>query len=464
MTDIKHNQKKSSLVRTLQNSLNLNQGFTIVELLIVVVVIAILAAVTIVGYNGVSRSAVEATMKSDLESSAKTLEADNIRNSAYPTTINSANNGQGLKPSGNSQFAYRTTPTGYCVSITNPKTSAIFNISSTTGKISDGICEAVVGTFAGSGVQGSTNGTGTAAQFSNPEGVAVDSTGTVYVADTGNSRIRKISPAGVVTSFAGADTGLQGSADGTGTAARFYLPKGIAVDSTGTVYVGDSVNHLIRKISPAGVVTTLAGSGTQGFADGTGAAAQFYFPEGVAVDNTGTVYVADSGNHRIRKISPAGVVTTLAGSNNAGFDDGTGAAAQFYRPYGVAVDSSGTVYVADSVCIRKISPSGVVTTLAGSNAYSFADGTGAAAMFDTLYDIAIDSSGTLYAADGVNNRIRKISQSGVVTTLAGSSTQGFADGMGSAAQFRQPHGVAVDSSTGTVYVADYYNHRIRKIN
>jgi sugar lactone lactonase YvrE/Tfp pilus assembly protein PilE len=321
--------------------------------------------------------------------------------------------------------------------------------------------EGVVSTLAGSGTAGSSDGTGAAAQFDHPASVAVDSSGTVYVADAYNNRIRKISPAGFVSTLAG--SGTAGFADGTGAEAQFNYPASVAVDSSGTVYVADINNHRIRKISPAGVVSTLAGSGTAGFADGTGAEAQFNYPYGVAVDSSGTLYVADINNHRIRKISPAGVVSTLAGSGTAGFADGTGAAARFYQPTSVAVDTSGTVYVADTNNnrIRKISPAGVVSTLAGST-FGFADGTGAAAQFNYPYGVAVDSSGSVYVADFYNNRIRKISPAGVVSTLAGSGTAGSSDGTGTVAQFGNPAGAAVDSS-GTVYVADYNNHSIRKI-
>ena len=209
----------------------------------------------------------------------------------------------------------------------------------------------MVTTLAGS-TQGFADGTGSAAQFNRPQGVTVDSAGTVYVADFYNNRIRKITSAGVVTTLAGS---TQGFADGIGSAAKFYYPNGVAVDSSGTVYVADTYNHHIRTITSAGVVTTLAGSDGPGSADGTGSAAQFNYPIGVAVDSSGAVYVADSNNHRIRTITPAGVVTTLAGST-FGYADGTGSAAQFYYPYGVAVDSSGAVYVVDrgDSRIRKI--------------------------------------------------------------------------------------------------------------
>jgi sugar lactone lactonase YvrE len=318
-------------------------------------------------------------------------------------------------------------------------------------------------TLAGSGDPGNADGIGEAAQFKSPYGVAVDSTGNVYVADLINYRIRKITPGGTVSTLAGT---TQGYADGTGTAAKFGSPYGVAVDSAGTVYVADSSNHRIRKITPGGTVSTLAGSGTAGgFAEGSGTAAKFKSPFGVAVDSAGTVYVADSSNHRIRKITPgdAGTVSTLAGSGDPGNADGPGTAAQFYQPYGVAVDSAGTVYVADidNHRIRKITPEGEVTTLAGSGNPGYAEGSGTAAQFSSPRGVAVDSAGTVYVADSLNHRIRKITPDGTVSTLAG-STQGFADGTGTAAQFNNPTGVAVNSA-GTVYVADMGTNRIRKI-
>ena len=314
----------------------------------------------------------------------------------------------------------------------------------------------MVTTLAGS-TAGYADGTGTAAQFFHPSGVAVDSSGNVYVADSYNHKIRKITPQGVVTTLAGSTAGY---ADGTGTAAQFYDPYGLAVDSSGNVYVADLINHKIRKITPQGVVSTFAGS-TAGYADGTGTAAQFNDPYGLAFDSSGNVYVADRDNHKIRKITPAGVVTTLAGST-AGYADGTGTAAKFNYPSGVAVDSSGNVYVVDyfNQKIRKITPAGVVTTLAGSTA-GYADGTGTAAQFYNPEGVAVDSSGNLYVSDRVNQKIRKITPQGVVTTLAG-STAGYVDGPATTAKFSDPNGVAVDS-IGNVYVGDSYNRKIRKI-
>ena len=307
----------------------------------------------------------------------------------------------------------------------------------------------IVTTLAGSGTDGYGDGTGTGASFNWPTGVAVDSSLNVYVADSDNHKIRKITSAGVVTTLAG--SGSSGSADGTGTLASFSYPKGVSVDTEGNVYVADTNNSKIRKITPGGAVTTLAGSGSSGSVDGTGAAAGFSYPWGVAVDNSGNVYVADSNNHKIRKITSAGVVTTLAGSGSSGFADGTGTLASFSYPKGVAVDIGGYIYVTDyevdnNAKIRKITPEGVVTTLASVG---------------ISIGVAVDGIGNLYV-NSSNNKILKITSEGDVMTLAGSGSNGSADGVGTLASFSYPKGVAVDINSN-VYVADTNNAKIRKI-
>ena len=312
---------------------------------------------------------------------------------------------------------------------------------------------------------GSADGTGSAAQFENPAGVAVDPLGNVYVADLANNTIRKVTPAGVVTTIAGTPA-YAGYADGTGSAAQFHNPFGVAVDSTGNIYVADTGNSAIRKITSSGVVTHLAGSNTFGVgsADGVGSAALFDTPEGIAVDNAGTIYVADTYNSTIRKVTPAGVVTTFAGTAGVmGIVDGTGSAAQFYRPTGIAIDSAGNIYVTDLDTIREITPAGVVTTIAGTPGISlYADGTGSAALFNYPWGVAVDSTGNVYVADNGDNTIRKITSGGVVTTIAGTAgTTGSADGTGSAALFRFPQGIAVDNA-GNLYVADGGNDTIRE--
>lgn len=322
-----------------------------------------------------------------------------------------------------------------------------------------------VTTLAGSGTAGSTNATGTAASFNGPFSVAVDTAGNVYVAEFTSHLIRKVTSTGVVTTLAGT-VGSSGSANGTGTAASFYSPSGVAVDSTGNVYVADTFNHLIRKISSTGVVTTLAGTGSSGSTNATGTAASFNGPFSVALDSSNNVYVADSLNNLIRKIDTAGVVTTLAGSGALGSTNGTGTAATFNHPYGVAVDASGNVYVSESApnLVRKITSAGVVTTLAGTGAVGSANGTGTAASFSDPMGVAVDALGNVYVADYANHLIRKITPAAVVTTLAGiAGTNGSTNGAATSATFKNPKGLTVDAS-GNVYVADYGNNLIRKIS
>ncbi|HTD07152.1 NHL repeat-containing protein [Undibacterium sp.] len=327
---------------------------------------------------------------------------------------------------------------------------------------------AVVTTLAGSGIQGNANGTGTAASFNYPEHIAVDTSGNVYVADSGNNLIRKVTPTGVVTTLAG--SGIQGNANGTGTAASFNNPGGVTVDVSGNVYVADFRNNLIRKITPAGMVTTLAGDGSHNSANGIGTAASFAFPGDVTVDAAGNVYVADVSNYMIRKITPAGLVTTYAGIGSPAlplYGNGPANTASFALPDSVAVDALGNVYVADTGnnSIRKITAAGMVSSLAGdlyANSGS-ANGTGTAATFSAPTGVAVDASGNVYVSDSGNNLIRKITAAGVVTTIAGNASDTSINGTGTAAGFRNPVGVAVDSS-GNLYVSDSGSHLIRKIS
>ncbi|MFY8033105.1 MAG: hypothetical protein ACOVMN_01215, partial [Flexibacteraceae bacterium] len=289
-----------------------------------------------------------------------------------------------------------------------------------------------------------------------------DANGNLYVGDRLNHRIRKITPAGEVTTLAG--SGTAGFTNATGTSAAFNQPIGMAVDASGNVYVADYSNNRIRKITSAGVVTTLAGSGTTGYADGTGTAAAISGPHGVCVDASGNVYVACYNDHRIRKITAAGVVTTIAGSGIAGFANGTGTAATFNNPTSIAVDGLGNLYVADpnNNRIRKITPTGVVTTFAGSGTAGSANGTGTAATFNSPYFVVADGAGNVVVSEIGNIKIRQITPAGVVTTIAGTGTRGFTNGLGTVATFYDPSGVAVDPS-GNIYVADYNNHSIRKL-
>lgn len=422
--------------------------------------------------------------------------------------------------------------------------------------------DGIVSTLAGTGIAGNTNGAGNVASFEEPFGIAVDANSNVYVTDQQNYRVRKITPQGIVSTFAGS---IKGDADGIGTAARFFRPSGITVDTGGNVYVSDVVNLKIRRITPSGVVTTLCGSGNNGSLDGAANVASFKEPSGLAfdaktgriyiadisnnsiratlvangavitiagiqakgandgpwnsatfsfpkdmvADDAGNVYVADAGNNRIRKISTAGVVTTFAtglssptglaidkagnlyvsaegtnsvykvsasggvgllaggggsGPNGSGADEGVGAAASFDTPCGLAVDAQGNVYVADKKNhkIRKITPSGEVSSFAGSGLNGSNNGVGNAASFYRPTGVAIDTAGNLFVADQSNNLIRKINKSGTVTTIAGDGTMGANDGSALAASFYQPYGISVDV-TGNVYVGDLFNNKFRKL-
>ncbi len=329
--------------------------------------------------------------------------------------------------------------------------------------------EGVVTTIAGSpGLSGSSDGSANAARFFSPSGLALDNSGILYVADAGNHTIRKITPAGIVTTLAGAAR-QTGNTDGVSIGARFNLNRsGLAVGGDGNIYIADTNNSTIRKITPAGVVTTFAGqAGQRGSVDGVGGDARFTAPYSVAIDPTENIYVADSNNRTIRKITPAGLVTTLAGTatSNAGQQaaDGTGPGARFSRPTGVAVDSAGNVYGSEynSYTVRKVTALGVVTTLAGTAKVGAADGIGGAAQFDFPWGLAVDGDGNVYVADANNNTVRKITSGGVVSTLAGIPL-GNVDGTGSAARFSSPSGIAADRD-GNLYVSDTGNRAIRKI-
>ncbi len=366
-------------------------------------------------------------------------------------------------------------PAGVAVSGTNTVTVYVADVANGTIRaLTPAGANWVSSTLAGSASAGSTDATGSAARFYWPGAAAVDVAGNVYVADTQNGTIRKVSADGGVSTLAGS-AGNFGSADGTGSNARFDGPQGIAIDSAGTLYVADTVNATIRKITAQGVVSTLAGSaGNYGITDGTGSAARFYEPQGVAVDSAGNVYVADTGNQTIREMTAAGVVSTLAGvPGSYGNIDGTGSnegtnTARFNGPAALAVDSGDNVYVADyfNHTIRKITPAGVVSTLAGlPGVWGNTDGTNSAARFYEPAGIAVDSAGSVYVLDSGNHSIRKLVPAGtnwVVSTLAGvPGVSGSSDGMGNTVEFNYPAGLAVDI-TGFLYVADTGNNTIRE--
>ncbi|MGH7970618.1 MAG: NHL repeat-containing protein, partial [Limisphaerales bacterium] len=328
--------------------------------------------------------------------------------------------------------------------------------------------DATVSTLAGlAEVPGSADGDVTSARFNLPYGLAVDEASNIYVADSGNQTIRKITPGGVVLTVAGVPGGA-GSDDGLGDAARFYGPTGLTIDRGGNLYVADSGSSTIRKITPSGFVSTLAGSsGAFISADGAGSTARFNWPFAVATDASGSVFIADTLNHTIRKLTPNGLVSTVAGSAGIqGHADGLGSSATFTEPESLGLDTPGNIYVADTDnhTIRKITPAGEVTTLAGRALTPGADdGTNSTATFRWPSGVAVTAGGAVFVADSGNSTIRLISPTGVVTTLAGLAGQpGNADGPASEARFNFPWGIALDPS-GNLYISDYYSHTIRKL-
>ena len=330
----------------------------------------------------------------------------------------------------------------------------------------------LVSTLAGSS-PGFTEGVGTAAQFRLPSGLAVDALGNGYMADKADHRIRKIAADGTSSTVAG--TGVAGFVNGPASTAtpptlpaQFNAPAGVALAADGTLYVTDSQNHCIRAVSTAGSVTTYSGFGSAGFTDGAGAGARFNTPLGIAIDAAGNLYVADSLNHRIRKVAADGSVSTLAGSGTPGSADGPAGAAQFNAPAGIAVSAAGIVYVTETGkhSLRRIQTNGtnvVVDTFAGSAATAgSANGAGTAATFSSPAGLAVDASGNLYVADTGNHRIRKITAAGGVTTYAGTGVQGLLDGFGTVAKFDSPVAVAV-SPAGAVWVGELTHATLRSI-
>ncbi len=324
-----------------------------------------------------------------------------------------------------------------------------------------------VTTLAGSiGTSGTSDGTGAAAKFSSPNSLAIDSSNNIYVSDKANHSIRKVTSAGVVTTLAGV-AGSAGTKDGAAATAKFKTPTGLAVDGSSNVLVVDSANNSIRKIVSS-VVSTLAGSvGVSGGSDGTGVAARFSNPSGLAVDSSGNLYVSDKGNHSIRKIN-SGIVTTFAGTGTAGANNATGTAASFSSPTGITMDSAGNIYIADTAnhLIRKVTSAGVVTTVAGSVGQSGStNATGTSAKFNNPMDLAVDQSNNIYVADQNNHLIRKISPTGAVSTLAGSTVLPLstASGNGSTARFTSPKSISVNAEGKLLYVTDSLNSIIRRI-
>jgi len=315
-------------------------------------------------------------------------------------------------------------------------------------------------------VSGASNGPLATALFNDPAALVADAAGNLFVADSRNHVLRRISTNGIVSTFAG-QAGTPGSSDGSG-AARFDTPTGIALAPNGDLYISDTGNHTIRRVTPVGAVTTFAGmAGQSGFTDGVGTTARFNSPLGLAVAADRTIIVADSGNHLVRAIAPNRTVTTLAGRAEAwGTEDGTGGNARFNGPVGVAISADGDIFVSDSNnhAIRKITRAGIVTTWAGVPGVDGpTDGDRLAATFSKPAELAFDKHGNLFVADSFNHLIRKISRDGKASTVTGvAGADGSVDGSNGQARLFNPYGLAIFPD-GSLIVSDTYNELIRTV-
>lgn len=315
----------------------------------------------------------------------------------------------------------------------------------------------IVTTIAGDGEPHFADGAALLSKFHAPLDITLGLNGALYVADALNHRIRKVEN-GEVTTVAG--FGSEDTTGGVGTSAGYADPIQITSDAAGNLYTLDIHDYRIRKINSNTLVSVVAGSGVRGFANGRSDTARFGECSGITTDALGNIFVSDLDALRIRKISADGVVTTLAGDGRRGFVDANGEAAEFFLPTGIVLDKQGNLLVADWNRIRKISPGGDVTTFVGRDAFGFQDGVPSIATFTSIADMVIDAKGNLYITD--ENHIRKITPQGVVSTIAG-NTSGYHDGEGSVAQFNGADGIGIDAS-GNLYVADANNNRIRKIS
>lgn len=319
-----------------------------------------------------------------------------------------------------------------------------------------------VRTAAGGGGEGYSDGAPADARFFHPTGVVVDLSGDVFIADAANHVIRKIGADGRVTTLAG-QAGVQGNHDGQGHFAGFKNPTGLAIDLSGNVFVADTGNSTIRKITPEGLVSTVAGvAETAGMVDGAASQATFGYPKGLAVAGDGTIYVADSANHTIREIRNGNVRILAGGPGQPGARDGTNITSRFADPFGITLDAAGTIYVADSEndAIRRVTPAGTVTTAYGVlDKAGFADGSPGVALFRQPTGVAFDSAGNLYVTEVGNHALRRIDSRGNTTTIAGSQ-RGNRNGVGLGASFDYPFSLTI-SRTNQLYIADMLNHAVR---
>ncbi len=331
----------------------------------------------------------------------------------------------------------------------------------------------IITTIAGNGIAGwsGNGGIATAAELDLPSGMTIDVIGNIYFADINFNFIRKINTAGIITVIAG--TGTQGfSGDGgQATAAELGLPSSVAIDAAGNLYIADQTNNRIRKVNTAGIITTVAGSNTQGFSGdgGQATAAELHYPQGITCDAAGNLYIADVINERIRLVNTAGIISTYAGNGSGGYsgDGGQATAAELYDAFGVAIDAAGNLYIADenNNRVRKVNTAGIITTVAGNGTAGFSGDGGQAtnAKLSDPWNVAIDAYGNLYISDSGDGYVRKVNSLGIITTIAGNGIGGYSGDGGQATNASlSPDGIVIDA-LNNVYIADRNNNRIRMI-
>lgn len=332
-----------------------------------------------------------------------------------------------------------------------------------------------INTFAGNHTAGYSGdgSTATDAKCFAPAGAAVDAAGNVYFCELGNSVVRKVSPAGVITTIAG--TGVQGFSGngGPATAAQINQPTSVAVDNAGNIYFTDDANNMVRKITPDGIINTIAGTGTAGFSDNIPATdAELNGPSGVALDKKGNIYIADVYNHSIRKIDTGGHIVTICGDGSPGYsgDGGPANIAELNFPKGVAVDTGGNLFIVDqgNSVIRRINLAGNIITYAGNGTFGYSGdgGLGYNAALNTPTEVAVDRHNALYIADFTNHVVRKVLPSGTISTVAGNGTNGYSGDGGSplAAQMGGPYGIAINNTGDKMYITDEINNVVRVVN
>lgn len=425
------------------------KGFTVVELLIVIVIIAILAAIVTIGYNTIIKQTVEASMKADLRDAVKELSLASQNSLSYPTTTSTLNNGNGLKLTNNNSISYEVRPYGYCMTITNSRTDAVYRVKSRERTdIEDGSCDVSINSkWVGSDNYGYADGTGSAVQFVTSGAyaigpTAVDNQGNVYLSNSSGNRIRKIDNNNVVSTFIG--NGVASNTDGTGTSAQIDTPRSIVKDKDGNFYV--FAYGKIRKITPAGVTTTIINNGGAGV---------------VGVDTPGNIWIVDDGC--VKKHNPSGtVILTVGLCGTYGNTDGNASTARFSSTLSGTIDTNGTVYIADrnNNRIRKVTSDGVVsnyfgTGLSSGNNVPIDGAAGTATLNETRY-IEFDSTGALWVTTKNNFMyLRKISSDGLTITTLGGKVDGV-----NATRFNlpEPGFISIDSANGYAYITGYSSY------